>query len=41
MLPESIAAGDFVVFDSIGAYSIALRTSFNGFYPDNWAIAGN
>ena len=41
MLPESIAAGDFVVFESIGAYSIALRTNFNGFYPDNWAIVGN
>jgi ornithine decarboxylase len=41
MLPENIAAGDFVVFDSIGAYSVALRTNFNGFYPDNWAIAGN
>ena len=41
MLPENIAAGDFVVFESIGAYSIALRTNFNGFYPDNWAIVGN
>jgi ornithine decarboxylase len=41
MLPENIAAGDFVVFDSIGAYSIALRTNFNGFYPDNWAVVGN
>jgi ornithine decarboxylase len=40
-LPENIAAGDFIVFDSIGAYSIALRTNFNGFYPDNWAIVGN
>jgi ornithine decarboxylase len=41
MLPEGIAAGDFIVFESIGAYSIALRTTFNGFYPDNWAIVGN
>jgi len=41
MLPENIAAGDFVVFESIGAYSIALRTNFNGFYPDNWAVVGN
>ncbi len=38
MLPENINAGDFIVVDAIGAYSIALRTAFNGFYPDNWAI---
>jgi ornithine decarboxylase len=41
MLPESISAGDFVVFEAIGAYSISIRTSFNGFFPDNWAVVGN
>lgn len=41
MLPEQIAAGDFIVFEAIGAYSIALRTNFNGFFPDNWAVVGN
>jgi ornithine decarboxylase len=41
MLPESIAAGDFVVFEAIGAYSISIRTSFNGFFPDSWAVVGN
>lgn len=41
MLPDNIKAGDFVVFDAIGAYSVAVRTTFNGFYPDNWAIVGN
>lgn len=41
MLPQNIKAGDFVVFDAIGAYSVAVRTTFNGFYPDNWAIVGN
>ena len=41
MLPENIAAGDFIVFDAIGAYSVAVRTTFNGFYPDQWAIVGN
>jgi ornithine decarboxylase len=41
MLPENIGPGDFIVFDSIGAYSVAVRTSFNGFFPDTWAIAGN
>ena len=41
MLPKNIKAGDFIVFDAIGAYSVAVRTTFNGFYPDNWAIVGN
>ncbi len=41
MLPETIKAGDFIVFDNIGAYSVAVRTTFNGFYPDKWAIVGN
>ncbi|HEY2444697.1 MAG TPA: type III PLP-dependent enzyme [Rhizomicrobium sp.] len=41
MLPETIAAGDFIVFDEIGAYSCAVRTDFNGFLPDRWAIVGN
>jgi ornithine decarboxylase len=40
-LPDDIAPGDFIVFESIGAYSVAVRTNFNGFYPDSWAIAGN
>ena len=40
-LPERVGPGDFIVFDAIGAYSVAVRTNFNGFYPDNWAIAGN
>jgi len=41
MLPDDIKAGDFIVFDAIGAYSVAVRTTFNGFYPDSWAIVGN
>jgi ornithine decarboxylase len=41
MLPETIGPGDFIVFDSIGAYSVAVRTTFNGFFPDRWAIVGN
>jgi ornithine decarboxylase len=40
-LPDDIAAGDYIVFESIGAYSVAVRTNFNGFYPDSWVIAGN
>ena len=41
MLPDNIAPGDFIVFDAIGAYSVALRTNFNGFMPDSWAYVGN
>ena len=41
MLPETIGPGDFIVFDAIGAYSVAVRTNFNGFFPDQWAIVGN
>jgi ornithine decarboxylase len=41
MLPDTIKPGDYIVVDAIGAYSVALRTNFNGFYPDNWAIIGN
>jgi ornithine decarboxylase len=35
-LPESVAAGDWIEFQKVGAYSCALRTSFNGFYPDTF-----
>jgi ornithine decarboxylase len=41
MLPANIAPNDFIVFDYMGAYSVAVRTTFNGFYPDSWAIIGN
>lgn len=41
MLPENIKPGDYIVVDAMGAYSIALRTTFNGFFPDRWAIVGN
>jgi ornithine decarboxylase len=40
-LPDNIGPGDYIVFESIGAYSVAVRTNFNGFFPDSWAIAGN
>jgi len=41
MLPETIGPGDFIVFDTMGAYSAAVRTTFNGFYPDHWVQIGN
>jgi ornithine decarboxylase len=33
-LPETIDTGDWVEIGHIGAYSLALRTHFNGMYPD-------
>ena len=38
MLPHTIQQDDYIVFQTMGAYSVALRTGFNGFYPDDWAI---
>lgn len=35
-LPETIASGDWIEFQKLGAYSCALRTAFNGFYPDTF-----
>lgn len=35
-LPDTIAAGDWVEFQKLGAYSCSLRTAFNGFYPDTF-----
>jgi ornithine decarboxylase len=36
-LPETVASGDWIEFQKLGAYSCALRTAFNGFYPDTFA----
>ena len=33
-LPETVDTGDFIEIGHIGAYSMSLRTRFNGFYPD-------
>jgi ornithine decarboxylase len=33
-LPETTDTGDWIEIGHIGAYSLALRTRFNGFYPD-------
>lgn len=35
-LPDTVAAGDWIEFQMLGAYSCALRTQFNGFYPDTF-----
>jgi len=35
-LPETVDTGDWIEIGQIGAYSMALRTRFNGFYPDTF-----
>ncbi|MGQ4273291.1 ornithine decarboxylase [Terrihabitans sp. B22-R8] len=35
-LPEHIDTGDWIEIGHIGAYSLSLRTRFNGFYPDRF-----
>lgn len=35
-LPETIDTGDWIEIGHIGAYSLGLRTRFNGFYPDHF-----
>jgi ornithine decarboxylase len=37
-LPESADTGDFIEIGHIGAYSMSLRTRFNGFYPERVVI---
>jgi len=36
MLPGDIREGDWIVFGMLGAYSNAVRTHFNGFYPETF-----
>jgi ornithine decarboxylase len=40
LLPDGIAPGDYVLFDAMGAYTISSRSSFNGYFPDSWALIG-
>ena len=35
-LPETVDTGDWIEIGNIGAYSMSLRTRFNGFYPDTF-----
>ena len=35
-LPETVDTGDWIEIGHIGAYCLALRTRFNGFYPDTF-----
>lgn len=38
LLPKTIQQDDYIVFECMGAYSVALRTGFNGFYPNDWVM---
>ena len=35
-LPETVDTGDWIEIGHIGAFSLSLRTRFNGFYPDTF-----
>ncbi|GAB4391064.1 MAG: alanine racemase [Kiloniellaceae bacterium] len=35
-LPEDVREGDWIEIDQVGAYSNALATRFNGFYPETF-----
>ena len=35
-LPDTIDTGDWIEIGHIGAYSLSLRSKFNGFYPDTF-----
>ena len=35
-LPDTVDTGDWIEIGHIGAYSLGLRTRFNGFYPDTF-----
>ncbi|MGI4861648.1 MAG: hypothetical protein ACRYHA_32925 [Janthinobacterium lividum] len=35
LLPDDIAEGDWLEFQSVGAYSVSLRAPFNGFYTQD------
>ena len=37
-LPSDIQVGDWIEIGHIGAYSLSLRTTFNGFYPDDFVV---
>ena len=36
-LPHDLREGDWIEFGCMGAYTLSLRTTFNGFYPDDFA----
>jgi ornithine decarboxylase len=40
LVSNAVASGDYVLFDAMGAYTVSSRSSFNGYYPDQWAVIG-
>ncbi|MGK2942553.1 MAG: hypothetical protein ACSLFJ_12880 [Immundisolibacter sp.] len=41
VLPECIAEGDWIEVGMMGAYSLSMRTKFNGFFTDNVVALAN
>ena len=37
-LPDKITEGDYIEIGSVGAYSYAIASDFNGFYSDNFEV---
>jgi len=37
-LPEDVREGDWIEIGLMGAYTSAMRSSFNGFYPDTFVV---
>ena len=35
LLPEDVREGDWIEVGMMGAYSLSMRTHFNGFFTDN------
>ncbi len=40
-LPEDLREGDWIEFGGMGAYGLACRTAFNGFFPNAFVAVGN
>lgn len=40
-LPDDVREGDWIEFGQVGAYSNAMRTTFNGFYPETFVTVGD
>ena len=40
-LPGNVEEGDWIEIDQVGAYSNALATQFNGFYPETFVAVAD
>jgi ornithine decarboxylase len=41
LLPDDVAAGDYIEIGMLGAYGCAMRTKFNGFGADDVAVVSD